>query len=48
MSAVREIEYRDAVREAMSVEMRRDKRLFLLGEEFGGYKVTLKISRGRL
>ena len=29
----RTIEYRDALNEAMSEEMRRDKRVFLLGEE---------------
>ena len=29
----RVIEFRDALREAMSEEMRKDKRVFLLGEE---------------
>ena len=48
MSAVREIEYRDALREAMSEEMRRDKRVFLLGEEVAEYNGAYKISRGML
>lgn len=46
---MREISYRDAVREALAEEMRRDERVFLLGEDiadpFGGsYKVTLGLS----
>jgi len=42
---VREITYREAIREALREEMRRDESVFLIGEdiaEFGGsYKVTL-------
>jgi pyruvate/2-oxoglutarate/acetoin dehydrogenase E1 component len=46
---MREITYREAVREALAEEMRRDERVFLLGEDiadpFGGsYKVTLGLT----
>jgi len=44
----REIEFRDAVREAMSEEMRRDLRVFLLGEEVAEYNGAYKVSRGML
>jgi hypothetical protein len=45
---VREIEFRDAIREAMSEEMRRDKRVFLLGEEVAQYDGAYKVSQGML
>ncbi len=48
MSAVREIEFRDALREAMSEEMRADKRIFLVGEEVAQYDGAYKVSRGML
>jgi pyruvate dehydrogenase E1 component beta subunit len=44
----RVIEYRDALNEAMSEEMRRDKRVFLLGEEVAEYNGAYKVSRGML
>jgi len=44
----REIEFRDALREAMSEEMRRDVRVFLLGEEVAQYQGAYKVSRGML
>ena len=44
----REIEFRDAVREAMSEEMRRDKRVYLLGEEVAQYDGAYKVSKGML
>ncbi|MCH2137105.1 MAG: alpha-ketoacid dehydrogenase subunit beta [Phycisphaerales bacterium] len=44
----RAIEFRDALREAMSDEMRRDKRVFLLGEEVAQYDGAYKVSRGML
>ncbi len=44
----REIEFRDAIREAMSEEMRRDKRVFLMGEEVAQYNGAYKVSRGML
>lgn len=46
--SVREIEFRDALREAMSEEMRRDLRVFLLGEEVAEYNGAYKVSRGML
>lgn len=45
---MREIEFRDAVREAMSEEMRRDMRVMLLGEEVAQYNGAYKVSRGML
>lgn len=45
---MREIEFRDAVREAMSQEMRRDPRVFLIGEEVAQYNGAYKVSRGML
>jgi pyruvate dehydrogenase E1 component beta subunit len=46
--AIREIEFRDALREAMSEEMRRDPRVFLMGEEVAHYSGAYKVSRGML
>ena len=48
MSALREIEFRDALREAMTEEMRRDQRVFLLGEEVAQYNGAYKVSKGLL
>jgi pyruvate dehydrogenase E1 component beta subunit len=45
---VREIEFRDALREAMTEEMHRDQRVFLLGEEVAQYNGAYKVSRGML
>jgi len=47
--AMREITYREALKEALREEMKRDERVFLMGEDiadpFGGaYKVTLGLS----
>ena len=39
---------REAIREAMSEEMRRDKDVFLMGEEVGQYQGAYKISQGML
>jgi pyruvate dehydrogenase E1 component beta subunit len=39
---------REAIRAAMSEEMRRDKDVFLLGEEVGEYQGAYKISQGML
>jgi pyruvate dehydrogenase E1 component beta subunit len=44
----RTIEFRDALREAMSEEMRRDPRVFLIGEEVAEYNGAYKVSRGML
>jgi pyruvate dehydrogenase E1 component beta subunit len=40
--------YRDALRAAMSEEMRRDPNIFLMGEEVGFYNGAFKVSRGML
>jgi pyruvate/2-oxoglutarate/acetoin dehydrogenase E1 component len=44
---VREISYRDALREALVEEMRRDKSVFLLGEDIGRYwEGAFKVTKG--
>jgi len=48
MSTVREIPFREALREAMSEEMRRDDRVFLMGEEVAEYNGAYKVSQGML
>ncbi|MBX3250279.1 MAG: pyruvate dehydrogenase complex E1 component subunit beta [Myxococcales bacterium] len=45
---MREIRYREAVREAMLEEMERDERVFLMGEEVGHYQGAYKVSEGLL
>ncbi|MFM1932721.1 MAG: hypothetical protein RL226_2024 [Bacteroidota bacterium] len=45
---MREIQFREAVAEAMSEEMRRDERVFLLGEEVAEYNGAYKASKGML
>ncbi len=45
---MREIPIRDALQEAMSEEMARDERVFLVGEEVGSYNGAYKCSRGML
>jgi pyruvate dehydrogenase E1 component beta subunit len=47
-TATREIAFREALREAMSEEMRRDDRIFLLGEEVAQYNGAYKVSQGML
>ena len=47
-SAVREIQIRDALQEAMTEEMLRDERVFLVGEEVGSYNGAYKCSKGML
>lgn len=44
----RVIQFREALREAMSEEMRRDKRIFLMGEEVAQYQGAYKVSQGML
>ena len=44
----RVIQFREALREAMSEEMRRDPRVFLLGEEVAQYSGAYKVSQGML
>jgi pyruvate dehydrogenase E1 component beta subunit len=45
---VRELRYREALREAMFEEMERDERVFLMGEEVGHYQGAYKVSEGLL
>ena len=45
---MREIQFREALREAMSEEMRRDERVFLMGEEVAQYNGAYKVSQGML
>jgi len=44
----REIALRDAIREGMSEEMRRDDTVFLMGEEVAEYNGAYKVSKGML
>ena len=44
----RKIALRDALREAMSEEMRRDENVFLMGEEVAQYNGAYKVSKGML
>ena len=45
---MREIQFRQALREAMSEEMRRDEKIFLMGEEVAEYNGAYKVSEGML
>ncbi len=45
---MRIVQYREALREAMSEEMRRDKNVFLMGEEVAEYNGAYKVSQGML
>lgn len=45
---MRVIEFREALREAMSEEMRRDSSIFLMGEEVAEYNGAYKVSKGML
>src|SRR5438309_3148323 len=45
---MRQIAFREALREAMSEEMRRDDRVFLMGEEVAEYNGAYKVSQGLL
>lgn len=45
---MREIAFRDAIKEAMSEEMRRDERVYLMGEEVAEYNGAYKASQGML
>jgi pyruvate dehydrogenase E1 component beta subunit len=46
--SMRSIEFREALREAMSEEMRRDDKIFLMGEEVAEYNGAYKVSKGML
>lgn len=45
---MREIAFREALREAMQEEMRLDERVFLIGEEVAEYNGAYKVSQGML
>ena len=45
---MREIQFREAICEAMSEEMRRDETIFLMGEEVAEYNGAYKASKGML
>ncbi|MGI4760331.1 MAG: alpha-ketoacid dehydrogenase subunit beta, partial [Janthinobacterium lividum] len=45
---MRTIQFREALREAMSEEMRRDPSVFLMGEEVAEYNGAYKVSQGML
>ncbi len=45
---MRQILFREALREAMTEEMRRDPRVFLMGEEVAEYNGAYKVSQGLL
>lgn len=45
---MREIQFREALGEAMSEEMRRDPKVFLMGEEVAEYNGAYKVSQGML
>tara|TARA_B110000014_G_scaffold30377_1_gene18936 strand:+ start:2916 stop:3893 length:978 start_codon:yes stop_codon:yes gene_type:complete len=45
---MREIQFRDALREAMVEEMRLDKNIYLMGEEVADYNGAYKVSLGML
>jgi pyruvate dehydrogenase E1 component beta subunit len=42
------VEFREALREALSEEMRRDEKVFLMGEEVAEYNGAYKVSKGML
>lgn len=45
---MREIQFREALREALSEEMRKDETIFLMGEEVAEYNGAYKVSQGML
>ena len=45
---MKEVQFRDALREALQEEMRRDETVFLMGEEVAEYNGAYKVSKGLL
>jgi pyruvate dehydrogenase E1 component beta subunit len=45
---MRTIQFREALREAMTEEMRKDERVFIMGEEVAEYNGAYKVSQGML
>lgn len=48
INTMRSIQFREALREALSEEMRRDPNVFLMGEEVAEYNGAYKVSQGML
>jgi pyruvate/2-oxoglutarate/acetoin dehydrogenase E1 component len=48
MPEVREISYSEAIREALTMEMRRDDRVFLMGEDIGVYGGAFGVTLGMI
>lgn len=47
-SSTKEMQFREALRDAMTLEMRKDPRMFLMGEEVAQYNGAYKVSQGML
>ena len=45
---MRTVAFREALNEALSEEMEKDDRIFLMGEEVGHYDGAYKVSKGML
>ena len=45
---MRELRYREALREALAEEMERDPNVFIVGEEVGYYQGASKVTEGLL
>jgi len=45
---MREIQFREALREALSEEMRKDEKIFVMGEEVAEYNGAYKVTQGML
>src|SRR6201986_4858582 len=45
---MRELQFREALREAMNEEMRKDDKIYLMGEEVAEYNGAYKVSQGML
>ena len=48
LNTMKVLQFREALREAMSEEMRKDERVFLMGEEVAEYNGAYKVSQGML
>ena len=48
MKSVREITYLEAIRESMSIEMRKDNDVFIMGEDIGVYGGAFGLTNGMI
>lgn len=48
MAATIELSYRDALRKALSEELKRDENVFVMGEDIGRYQGTFRVTEGML